>query len=246
MSRADSRHGPERPAADTQRPPDVHVAVRGPVSQRERARMEERLTALLRMAPRPPRTAHALLRLETNPSRRRPAVAEAEVALAAGHFRAHVAAPSMRQAIHLVDGRLRRQIREAGERSRAARRGVREVVSDAGAPTHAGPRAVGDLHPWEAAAALADLHHDFFLFRHAGTGRDALVRAEPDGGYELVLDAPVMTPAEAEAHLEAAARGHVLYTNPDTGRLNVLYCRHDGERGVLAPWSDEVASDTGN
>ena len=97
--------------------------------------------------------------------------------------------------------------------------------------------------PWEAAAALADLHHDFFLFRHAGTGRDALVRAEADGGDQLVLDAPAMNRAEAEAHLEATVRGHVVYTNPETGRLNVLYRRHDGERGVLAPWSEDVASD---
>ena len=240
MSRTDAQGAPETPPADD--PLDVHVAVRGPVPPRERARMEQRLAALLRMAPRPPRRAHALLRLETNPSRGRPAFVEAEVALAAGHFRAHVAAPSMRQAIHLVDGRLRRQIREAGERSRAARRGVHEAVAETVPATHAGPRAAGDLHPWEAAAALADLHHDFFLFRHAGTGRDALVRADPEGGYEIVLDAPLMTGAEAEAHLEATGRGHVAYTNPDTGRLNVLYLRHDGEREVPAPWSDDVAS----
>jgi len=181
-------------------------------------------------------------------------VAEAELVMADRRFRAHVAAPAMDQAIHLLVERLRRQIREGSRRARDRRHdqerrepvGWRRGFERWAARPEFQSRPVGErtivrrktialpaLPPWEAAEQLEDLHHDFFLFAHADTGRDALMRRDADGWYELVQEAPVLDEREAAARLDAGEAPLVVFTSPHTGRLNVLYRRYDGNYGLL-------------
>jgi hypothetical protein len=182
-------------------------------------------------------------------------VAEAELVMADRRFRAHVAAPSMDRATQLLVLRLRRQIRGSAPRARAGRHeevrreplGRRDVEPWATRPEfQARPVderliirrktfALAALPPWEAAEQLEDLHHDFFLFAHAETGRDAVMRRDAEGWYELVQEAPVMDEREAAAHLHAGEDRHVVFTSPRTGRLCVLYRRYDGHYGLIEP-----------
>jgi ribosome-associated translation inhibitor RaiA len=236
-------------AADAQ----VQVSVHGAVGTADRARAERRVAGLLALAPRPPRTAHVRLELEPDPALSRPAVAEAELVMADRRLRAHVAAPAMGQAIHLLEARLRRQIRKAHGRTLARRHGRNGDSADRWQGAHerwARPEyrdrpvaersvvrrkslALAPLAPHEAAALLEDLHHDFVLFTHAGTGGDAVMRRDAEGWYELVPSAPAMDEAEATARLDATGDPHVVFASRATGRVCVMYRRYDGNYGVL-------------
>lgn len=229
------------------------MSVQGVVVTADRVRAQRRMAELLDLAPRPPQTAHVRLELEPDPALSRPAVAEAELVMADRRFRAHVAAPAMGQAIHLLEARLRRQIRRAHGRSLARQHGRNgrhaELWPGAGerwARPEFRERPVAErtivrrksyalpaLAPHEAAALLEDLHHDFFLFTHAATGRDVVMRRDADGWYELVLEAPVMDEAEATARLDATGDPHVVFASRPTGRVCVMYRRYDGNYAVL-------------
>jgi ribosome-associated translation inhibitor RaiA len=231
----------------------VNVVAHGVISPAVRDRVEERLAGLGRFAGRPPRTAHVDLRLETNPSLERPAVAKGSIELGDRRYRAHVAAATLDEAIDLLEVRLRRQIVDGAERRREGRReaeppdwmrgvdpGPRPEFAPR--PTDGPPRivrrktfALARMSPWEAAADMDDLHHDFYLFTHAGTGRDCLLRRDEEGGYTLELVGPVMDLDSAAARLERPDERLVFFTDEDTGRGNVLYRRYDGHYGLIAP-----------
>ncbi len=215
----------------------AQISVHGPVGAADRDRAERNATELLALAPRPPRTAHVRLVVEANPAVSRPALAEAELAMADHCFRAHAAAPSMGQALHILDARLRRQIRAAHDRAMARRH---EVASPPG-PSEAGRAIVRrttvtlpTLPVFEAAAMLEDLGREVLLFRHDSTGRAVAMRRDEEGWYELVVDPPAMDEREAAAHLDATTDPSVVFSDPATGSLRVLHRRDDGDYGLLA------------
>jgi hypothetical protein len=227
----------------------VQVSAHGVVDDAARDRARRKAADLLALAPRPPRTAHVRLRMEANPALSRPALAEAELAMADHCFRAHVSAPSVDQALHLLDARLRRQIRAARDRALTRRREGEPARPD-GVPAAARP--VGDraivrrttvalptLPVFEAAAMLEDLQQEILLFRHDSTGRDVAMRRDDQGWYELVLDPPAMEEWEATARLDATAETSVVFTDPPTGLVRVLHRRDDGNYAILAAPGDD-------
>ena len=228
--------------------PQVQISLHGRVDDADRDRAVRTARDLLALAARPPRLAHVRLRMEANPALSRPAVAEAELAMADHCFRGRVAAPSIGQALHLLDARLRRQIRAAHDRALARRHedGLPASGGPSAAQRPAGERAivrrttvtVPTLPVFDAAAMLEDLQQEILLFRHDLTGRDVAMRRDGEGWYELVVDPPVLEESEARARLDATADRNVVFTDPPTGSLRVLYRRDDGDYGMLAAAGD--------
>jgi hypothetical protein len=105
----------------------------------------------------------------------------------------------------------------------------------------------------EAALELEALDHEFFLYRDADTGVDALLYVRDDGRL-AVIDPPDAPPRRAGGPPRAPSRfsrpidlptavremgelGHrfLFFVNEETGRGNVLYLRYDGHYGLVEP-----------
>ncbi len=218
---------------------DIQVTTQGSVTAAEQRYAVEKIESAARLAHRPIQYAKVTLVEESNPATERPARAKAHLDVSGRFVRAHVAAPRMREAIDLLDKRLRRQLeqladyrlrrrRQAGTAEEGAwRRGTaprrrpdyfprppeeRELVRHKSyAPT--------PMTPEEAALELELLDYDFFLFKSADTGGDSLVYRRRDGslallsdneGAEGLIDQPEDRPPPAPLSLEGA-----------TERLNV-------------------------
>jgi ribosome-associated translation inhibitor RaiA len=106
----------------------------------------------------------------------------------------------------------------------------------------------------QAVADLLDLDREFVIFRHARTGEDVLVYRRPDGriglmhppGSALADENDVVVP-EASPHpapltieqarkaLDESGLRFLYFTAAEDGRGRVLYLRHDGDYGLVAP-----------
>ena len=182
------------------------ISSHGRVSSAERAYAREKVAHLARLAPGPVLDAHVRLRHEPDPARQRPAVAEATLDLDGRPVRSHVAAATMREAIDLLDARLRRRLERLSDRARAQQRRHRDAGPGewhhGDLPTHR-PEwfdrppeerevvrhktfALAAQSPDEAATDLELLDHDFLLFSNAETGEDNVIHRLPDGGYALI------------------------------------------------------------
>lgn len=189
---------------------DPQVTVRGDVGDRQVEAAVEKLRAACRTAPRPVLSARLALTMEADPALERPAVVKAGVDVSGRIVRAHVACPTMDEAVDRATDRIRRGIHDLAERRRAARRrtGVHELGEwrhgdlPAARPGHF-PRpveerelvrtkspSIGRLTPEEAAFEMAILDHDFHLFTDAATGADCLIHRTDDGDHALVSRDP--------------------------------------------------------
>jgi len=108
--------------------------------------------------------------------------------------------------------------------------------------------------PKEAAAEAELMDYDFHLFTEQASGQDSVI-CRTAGGYLLRLAGPLgdclgpidptITVSEAPAPrlplsgatswLEATGQPFLFFTDPETGRGNVLYHRYDGHYGLIAP-----------
>jgi hypothetical protein len=108
--------------------------------------------------------------------------------------------------------------------------------------------------PDEAVADLEMLDYDFYLFRERSTGEDSVIY-RADGGYRLAQarlrrgrlgplspsvtvserSAPILTPGDAMARLEALDQPFLLYIDSETRRGNLIYHRYDGHYGLITP-----------
>jgi len=186
---------------------DLNVSTHGPVERADKAYARDKVLHLFRMAGRP--VLHGSVRLieEMDPARERRAIAEATLDVD-GHFaRAHVAAPTMREAVDLLEARLRRRLLMLAERAEAKHmrhRGEREW-------RHGDLRAhrpqyyvrpiderevirrktfdLAELSIDEAAFELELLAHDFFLFKELGRGADCVLYRRRNGEYALLAPA---------------------------------------------------------
>lgn len=161
------------------------------------------------------RHVEARLTLESNPTRARPAIAEATLDIDGTPVRAHVAAPTLTEAVDLLVDRLTRRIdrhesrrHHLPDRHRSGHSGEGEW-RHGDLPTerpeyHPLPfdereirrRKALDLPPTSIEEALFDLEqlgHDFYLFVEEQSGLDAVVSHAPD---------PLTPPSE---HLEIRA-----------------------------------------
>lgn len=222
------------------------------------------------------RVHHIEVRLVLDPDRgrERPAQAEAALDVDGRTVRAHVAASTVTEATDLLVDRLNRRVRRHEDRRhRMDSRHRHDETSwrHGDLPTHrpefldipADEREVvkrktfawGPMSLDEAAFELDHLGHDFYLFEHADTSRDAalchgendmLVLLHPDGdavdlaGVVAPIEpstavVPTMTEAEARESLDASGRRWLFHIDPDSSRGRIMYRRYDGNYGMILP-----------
>lgn len=207
--------------------PLVEVTRHGDIPQAVCDVAQEKIGALLaRMGGAPVLHAHVRLIRETNPSIERPAIAKASVDLQGRPVNAHVAAATFREAVDLLELRLRDQLEHAHRRLDA-----RQHEAGLAAP---GEWRHGDLAAsrpgWfdrpveereivarktyatrpstveEAAFDLDVSESEFWLFVEAATGCEAFLRRTSDGELELTMvDPPVERVAELPPGIRLAA-----------------------------------------
>ena len=183
--------------------------MRGDVTDGQVDSAVAKLRAACATAPRPVLFARLVLAIEPDPALDRPAVAKATVDVSGRLVRAHVACPTMDEAVARLADRIRRGVRLVAERRRdvAQRSGVSSPgewrhgdLPAARPPYFPRPREerrlvrtksalIGRLSPEEAAVEMRLLDHDFHLFTDAGTGSDCLIH-RGEGGHALVSPDP--------------------------------------------------------
>lgn len=254
-------------------PINIEVTARGEVSDRAREQAREKLGELEQFAKGPILGARAVLIQEPNPRIPMSARAEAEVDLQGRVIRARAAAPSMDAAVDDVAERLQRHLRRYLERLITRQREPAQPTpgewshrswSPPRPPTFVRPVeereiirrksfAFGAMSVGDAADALTDLDHDFFLFHDVETNADALVYWRDDGLLALIeprwaasVDdhGPVREPSRfsspidletAVAEMNVVNHRFLFFENADTGRGNVIYRRYDGHYGLIEP-----------
>lgn len=186
------------------------ISTHGRVSDAERAYARDKAAHLIRFAPGPVLDVQIRLRREPDPARERPAVAEASLDVDGHPVRSQVAAPTMREAIDLLEARLRRRLERLSDRARSRQRRHRDVGPGewhhGDLPTHRPEYfdrppeerevvrhktfALAAQTPDGAVADLELLDHDFLLFRNAETGEDNVIHRLAAGGYALIEPTP--------------------------------------------------------
>lgn len=180
--------------------------------------------SLARRSPRVVTAAHMMLS-ETVDG----VVVEVRLETCGRPVRVEVAALTVREGIDLALDRLRRKLSLLGP----------------GKPPAGADQAILDLD-------LMD--YDFRLFTDALSGVDSVIYRDGCDGYRMsrldgnpaptnasvpvLVDpdrAPCLTLQEAADALNAKGSAFVFFTNPDSGRGNVLYRRHDGHYAVVTP-----------
>lgn len=239
----------------------AEIVVQGDLTSGAAAAARRAIAALARYTREP--ITHARVRLTrlSDPAATRPVIAQANVHLGRGLIRAQVAAPTTREAIDLLQARLRRRMMRSS-RYLQARRGRRSKHRPEYLPRRAEERelrrrkAYGPRYatPEEAALDMDLLDYDFFLFTDHETGQDAVVYRAGPTGYRLAEltppTAPWPLPGSLTVSEQPAARlalpaaierlnvtnaPFLFYADVDTGRGHVLYRRYDGHYGLLTP-----------
>ena len=232
----------------------------------------EKVAALERVVKGPVLGARVVLTQEQNPRIPNPARAEAEINLQGRLVRARTAAPSLDAAVDDVAERLQRHLRRYVDRMITRQREPGETLpgewshrawSPARPPTFERPAeereivrrksfAFGPMSVEDAADALEDLDHEFFLFRDADTEADAVLYWRDDGLLALIETRDAESADHGPVHehsrftspvaLEAAVGemnevGHrfLFFENAASRRGNILYRRYDGHYGLIEP-----------
>jgi ribosome-associated translation inhibitor RaiA len=185
----------------------VNTTIRGDVTSGQRSYAEEKVRRLAKLARRPLLMAKLELRHEPDPALERPAVAKATLDLSGHVVRAHVAAPTMDEAVDRLESRLRRKLEILEERREGRRAETGLPVPGAwrhgDLPAHRPgffPRTAEDrelvthktftarrMSPEEAVFEMEMLDLDFLLFANDATGADNCVYRRDDGGYGLMF-----------------------------------------------------------
>jgi ribosome-associated translation inhibitor RaiA len=249
----------QRNAADAG---DVEVVVQGDMTAGAAAAARRGIAALARYTHEP--ITHARVRLirVADPAVTCPVLAQANVHLNGRLVRAQVAARTTREAIDLLQARLRqRLLRET--RQWEARRSQRPRTRPEYVPRPEQERELrrrktyGPTYatPEEAILDMELLDYDFYLFTDSGTSQDAVVYRAGPTGYRLAELAPPaaswpppavpLTVSEQPAarlelpqaieRLNLSGASFLFFADATTGRGHVLYRRYDGHYGLLAP-----------
>jgi len=251
----------------------VSVTARTTMSADQKRRAAERLEALEALASGRVLGAQVRVDRDDNPSIARPFHAEGEIDVNGHIVRAHVVGPSTDAALDSLADRLERQLRRAAERRVARRRetaaaeigqwrhGDLPTERPAFFPRPADERrvvrhksfALESMTPVQAAADMFDLDHDFFLFRDARTGTDAVIHRLREDGHVGLIE-PGGTPPRVDARwlvvepnrfsepvalqtaieeMDAVNHRFLYFVNRDGGRGSVIYRRYDGHYGLI-------------
>jgi len=198
---------------------EVSVTTAGDVAEAAKQYAAEKVTQLARYTKRPILFAQVRLTLEANPSRERPALAEATLDVNGRPVRAHVAGHDMMEAVDLLEERLRRRLERQAHHGDGERR--RSPIPQPGEWRHGDlptqrpeyfDRPVEErevvrhktfaLEPMscdEAAFDLEMLGHDFYLFTELHSGADSVIYHADDGHLELqqATDEPAVSEGTA-------------------------------------------------
>lgn len=251
-------------------PPLEYLAAPG-IPEAAESFARTKLHRLYRVAPRP--VLHARVKLERVSAHGRGGRrCTGQVTLDVGGriVRAHVVADDALEAVDLLMDRLRSQLVRLGDRRRGrrtARRRDGDVAQPRPEPLRLGPnlrheQVVAEVSTVEDAAFELEMFDaEFFLFREATTGADALVHHRDDGRLGLVTFGPA-SPAPAALlvpggrgvvvepvppaldavaaveRLEEGDRPFVAATDPASGHPLVAYRRWDGVAAVTTPLPD--------
>jgi ribosome-associated translation inhibitor RaiA len=233
----------------------IAVVADDDVPESVRAYAVKKVVHVARFARRPVLHARVTLRLQRDPALERRAVVKATLDVSGRSIRAHVAAKQLREAIDLLEERLRRNLEDAEAVRRARRheaglpragewrhaflptarpeyfprpREEREVIRR---KTYTRPSRTPD----EATRELRLLDYDFYLFTNASTDEENVARREPDGSVALMDKAPVLLIEDAIERLDAGGERFVFFVDAQNRRGHVLYRRYDGHYGLLEP-----------
>jgi ribosome-associated translation inhibitor RaiA len=243
------------------RDPDIQIAVgRGEVHEATLEYARQKVGAVLRLAPAPVLYARVFLAHEPAPGIDRPAVAKASLDVNGRAVRAHVAARDEREAVDLLEAKLRQGLETLAEQRQARRHEPATVAPGrwrhGALPTDRPgwfPRPIEErelvrrksylLHEQTTAEAVLDLElldQDWLLFTEATTGADALL-ARTDDGYRLTVagDGPPDL-GHVDAHVEVQPwvplmdLDTALRLLDETDEPYLFFIDTDGERGRVA------------
>jgi ribosome-associated translation inhibitor RaiA len=248
---------------------DIVVLTRGELSLAASEYAREKLLATLERLDEPVLEARVKLTQEANHAVAKPSIAQATVDLNGRPVRVHVAAATMREAVDLLQDRLKARLARvrahrhhhphtepaaaAGHEHRPQRRTrsseERRIVRH---KTYSLARRTA----LDAVLELELMDYDFHLFTDATTGCDSVVyRDEATQGHRLASTGPLPEPApglsvstlgvpdlstaEAVSRLDLSGLPFVFFTDSATGRGHVLYHRYDGHYGLITPADEE-------
>jgi ribosome-associated translation inhibitor RaiA len=236
----------------------VTVSVRGDVGPAEVHYAQRKVARVTELVGEPVLLVRVKLATAGDPARELPALAQAVVDVNGQLIRAHVAAHDVREAIDLLEARLRQQLeshmdrriarrrrgpggREPGQWRRGDRSEPRPMVF----PRPTEERQIVrhksyELHPLSPAEAdeeMLRLDFDFHLFTDALSGEDSIVARRPEGGSELIAlsapGVPLLEEAQAAERLDLTGAVFLFYRDATSGRGAVIYRRYDGHYGVV-------------
>jgi ribosome-associated translation inhibitor RaiA len=186
------------------------MMTRGDVSDESRAYASKRLGSLIGHIAEPVLFARVKLTQAPVPGLERPAIAQVTVDINGEIVRVQRGAHAMREAIDLLQARLRGKIEHRAQHRHALRN--RPACSPPGEWRHGDPpgerpdyfdrppderelvrhktHVTSELTPDEAAFDMEQLDFDFYLFRDLASGDDALLEHVSDGLYRLTRVRP--------------------------------------------------------
>jgi ribosome-associated translation inhibitor RaiA len=242
--------------ASTQDTLEIQVSSKGAVPHDVREYARAKLERAARYARQPVLRAHVHLRLDPNPALDRPAIAKAQVDVSGRLVCGHVAAREMREAVDLLDGRIRRGLEALAGRDESRyhepgsaapgewRHGDLATQRPEFFPRPADEREIvprstpaqGAMAEEVAILEMTLLDHDFLLFADADSGGDACVYRRSDGGTGRV-DPPgsAMSVKDAAGMLDLSGERFVFFVDRATGCGAILYHRYDGHYGLVTP-----------
>ena len=240
---------------------EVVVQARGDVDDTDRRYAQDKVGQLVDLAPGPVLFARVDLTAHADPARERLAFAKAALDVNGRPVRAHVAAPTMHEAVDLLEARLADGLERLAHHDKAKHLRLREPESHEwrhGDPSASRPSyfprpldereivrhktfAAGEIIPDEAAFDLELLDHDFYLFRNRETGEDNLIARRDDSRYELFEPSATCTLVDTAVTItHSAVRPPTLGTDEaidllDLGDLSfVFFVDPETNRGRVA------------
>jgi ribosome-associated translation inhibitor RaiA len=195
----------------TVRTAGVPVTVHGDVTPEAAAEVERRIAALAEYTSEPILYARVRITRVADPATPRPVIAQGNLDVNGRIARAQVAAGTLREALDLLQARLRQRLRRLARHWQARRGQVSRLAGTERLPggrphadrpvfrsrpsrqrqvvqhkTYAPTLSTAD----EAASDMELLDYDFYLFTDATTGQDAVIYRAPPTGYRLAAVTP--------------------------------------------------------
>ncbi|MFD9701382.1 sigma 54 modulation/S30EA ribosomal C-terminal domain-containing protein [Lentzea sp. NPDC059081] len=242
-------------------PEDIAITTTGEVAEDEQELVRRQVASVIHRLAGRCSAARVRLTAATSPAAAWPAVAQVNAEAGGRDVRAQVGAAFLREAGSQVSARLGEQVARLAEPWRPrrwpepGRRG--RLWTSARHPEVVRRKEVRPARcsPDDAALTMDLLDFDVHLFVDAGSGQDSVVYRVGPTGYRLarvVSPGPPATPPrlpltfqphptpalsleQAVHRLTDTEYPFLFYRDATTGRGTVLYHRHDGNYGLLAP-----------